>query len=111
MTLEPKVLTRESTDVNDVEQIGLSWLDGDSEILSIVQESILWDRFCASRVGFVEELGDQSCHLLVVPIRNREDNFLVHLVLIWKVGVVDDEGAAETIWVLSFIMGVIPVCS
>lgn len=58
MTFEPDVLACKSTDVDDSEHVRLASLDGDSQVLSIVEESSVWNWLGAGRVGFVDEFGN-----------------------------------------------------
>lgn len=68
VALEPDVLSREGADVDHAEEVRFPGLDGDFEVLRLVEEGRLRHRFCASRVAFVVEGREQDGHLLVVPV-------------------------------------------
>ena len=45
----------------------------------------------------------------MVPVRDRQDELLI--IFVWEVWIADDEGGSKTIWVLSLVVGMIPVTS
>ena len=47
----------------------------------------------------------------MVPVGEREDYLFVVKVFVWGVWVVDDEGTAKTIGILSSRVTVIPICA
>jgi hypothetical protein len=89
--------------------VGLARLNRPSEVLSIIHQGILGNGFSTGGVGLVEKLGDQDLHLLVVPIGEGQNDVLVNLVLVWKVGVLDNKWTPQTIWILTFIVRMVPV--
>lgn len=107
MAFKPDILSRKSADVDHVEKIDLPRLDRDCQILSIIEKCSLRDRFGSSRIGFVDEFWNQNLHLLMVPVRDREDELLI--IFVWEVWIADDEGGSKTIWVLSLVVRMIPV--
>lgn len=109
MTLEPEVLAGKGTNVDDAELVRLARLDGDGEVLRLVHEGGLGHGLGAGRVGLCEELRDQVLHLVVVPVRQGEDELMVNFVLVGEVWVVDDERAAQTVGVLGVGVRVVPI--
>lgn len=45
----------------------------------------------------------------MVPVGQSEDQLIVYLVFIGEVRVIDDERRAEAVWVLGFMVRVVPV--
>lgn len=111
MTLEPNMLTSKSSYIDEMEQIRLARLDGYGKVLGIVHEGTIWNRLRASWVCLIEELWNQDLHFIVVPIRERNSHFSIGLVLVWKIWVGNDKRSSETIWVLSLVVGMIPICA
>ncbi|KAK5629245.1 hypothetical protein RRF57_004959 [Xylaria bambusicola] len=79
MPLEPDVLSRKSSNVGHTEQVRLSRLDRDFQVLGFVEEGGLWHWLCAGWVSFGIEGREQDRHLLVIPVRYGENNFLIVL--------------------------------
>lgn len=109
MALEPDVLAGKGTDVDHTEEVRLAGLDRDREVLGLVPEGGLGNRLRTGGVSLVDEAGEQVLHLVVVPVRHGEDELLIVLAFEWGVWVVDDHRPAETIWVLSHHVAVVPV--
>lgn len=110
MALDPEEMSCEGADVGNVDEIGLLWRDGDFEILGVVHEGGLGDRFCASGILDINELLDELLNGLVIPVGEGEDEFFVIFALIRTAGVVNDDGAPEAFRVLAVVMCVVPVC-
>lgn len=68
-------------------------------------------RFGTGGIGDTEEFCDQTGHLIVVPIRQGQNQFFIKEVGIWIFRVVHDQRASEAIWVLAIYMGMVPVCA
>ena len=109
MALKPDVLTRKSTNVDDVEEIRLPWLNWDGQVLRIIEQRGLRDRLGSSGIGFVDEGRNEGLHLIMIPVRDGKNKFLI--ILVREIWVADDEGCSKTIWVLSLVVGMIPVTS
>lgn len=100
VALEPNVLASKSTHVDHAEEIGLSRLYRDRKVLGIIEENCLWDWFCSCWVGNTNEFRNPNLHFIMIPIRDRENKFLVNPIRIWKVWIRDDEWSSQSIWVL-----------
>lgn len=111
MALEPDILSRERADVNQAEEIRFSRRNGDSEVLRFIKKGSLGYWLRARWVALGVEGGKHDSHLLMVPIRDREDEFFVVQVQEWRVGVVDHQRPSQPVWVLSACVGVVPVCA
>lgn len=111
MALNPEVLAGKGTNVNDSEHVGRVGLDGDSQVLSLIHERRLGYRLSTSRVVLGQESRKKSGHLVMVPVREGQDKFMVNLLSVRELGVVDDEGTAKTIRILRIVVRVVPVCA
>jgi hypothetical protein len=109
MTFDPEVLCGKGSHVDDAKEVGLSWFHRYLQVLGVIHQCCLRDRFCSGGIGNTKELLDETRHLVVVPIRKCEYQLSVNLIGIRILGIVYDERAAKTIWVLAIDMGVIPV--
>jgi hypothetical protein len=102
--LEVEEERREGTNVQDVEEIGLSWLDVVHSRLAIVHDRTIGDwrdrREISSRL---EEFDDVNT-LLVIPVGKRKSVSLVIMSVIRRVPVVDNERATESIRILALIV-------
>lgn len=68
VAFKPHVLTGECTDINHAEKISPARLDGDGQVLGLVEESRLGHGFCSRRVRLAHEELEEAWHLVVVPI-------------------------------------------
>ena len=109
MPLNPKILRRESRHVNNPKQVRLTCLHRNLDILRVVDERGFGDGFGASGVADGEELLVQLGDGFVVPVGEGENYGFIIEVLVRVFGVVDDEGPAKAVWVLAFVVGVVPV--
>lgn len=104
MALEVEEERWESTNVQDVEEIGLSWLDVVHDRLAIVHDRTIGNwrdrREISSRL---EEFDDVDT-LLVIPVRKRKSVSLVIMSMIRRVPVVDNERAAQAIRILALVV-------
>ena len=111
MAFEPEILCSESCHVDNAEHVSLSRLNGNAEILGIVHERSVWHRLCACGIGKAEEAREKTGHLIVVPIREREHNLFIILILVRSIWVADDQGSTKTIRILPGCVRVIPICA
>lgn len=111
VTFEPEVLSSESTNVDYSEHVCLAGLNRDRKVLSVVHQSSLRNRLGTSWIGLIEEFWNPDLHLVMIPVRQRDDNLLINLVGVWEVGIGDDKGSAKTVRILTLIMGMIPIRS
>jgi len=109
MTLKPDVLSSKCSDIHHTEEISLSRLDINGDILCVIEKHCLWDGFSTSRIGFVDEGRNDVLHLFIVPVGDRQDDLFVSLILVWRFRVMDNEGCSKTIWVLSLVVRMVPV--
>lgn len=109
MALEPDVLSRESADIDHAEEIGLPRLDGDCEVLRLVEEGGLGHRLCTGRVAFRIEGREHDGHFLVIPVRDCEDDLFVILAQERRFRVVDYQWSSQPVWVLPSCVRVVPV--
>ena len=68
-------------------------------------------RLCAGRIGDVDEFAQEIVHEIVVPIRKCYDDFFVVEIFEWVFGIMHNQRATKTIWVLAALMAVIPICA
>jgi hypothetical protein len=108
---EPHILAGKGTDVDHTHEVRLARLQCERQIMGVVEQGRLRDRFSSARVLLAHKARDQTRHLVVIPIGYGKDDLFVVLVLVRIVGVMDDEGPSQTIGVLPLIMGMIPICS
>lgn len=111
MALEPEVLTSKGTHVDGSEQVGCFGLDGQGVVHGLVHEGVLRNGLGTGRVGLGHELGNEGLHLLVIPVREGEDELLIVVILEGELLVMDNEGSAQTVGVLSAGVRVVPVGS
>ena len=111
MILEPDVLGSERTHVDQAEEIRLSRLNGDSHVLSVIEQCGLGYGLRAGRISDVDEFGQEIVHEIVVPIRKCYDDFFVVEIFEWVFGVVYYQRASKTIWILASLMAVVPICA
>lgn len=111
MALEPEVLTSEGTHVDGSEQVGRVGLDGQGVVGGLVHEGVLRNGLGTGGVGLCHELGNESLHLLMIPVGEGEDELLVIVILVGELLVMDNEGSAQAVGVLSAGVRVVPVGS
>jgi len=111
MILEPDVLRSERTHVDQAEEIRLSWLNGDSQVLSVVEQCGLRYGLRAGRIGDVDEFVQEIVHEIVVPIGKCYDDFFVIEIFEWVFEIMHNERATKTIWILAALMAVVPICA
>jgi len=111
MILELHVLGSERTHVDQAEEIRLSRLNGDGQVLSVIEQCGLRYGLRTGRIGDVDEFGQEIVHEIVVPIRKCYDDFFVVEIFEWVFGVVNYQRASKTIWILAALMAVVPICA
>lgn len=111
MTLEPEVLAGKGTHVDGSEQVRRVGLDRQGVVGGLVHEGVLRNGLSTGGIGFGHELGNESMHLLVIPVGKSKDELLVILILVGKLLIVDNEGTAQAVGVLSAGVRVVPVGS
>lgn len=111
MAFEPEILPGESSHVDDAEHISLTWLNLDVQILSVIHQGRLGDRLSTSWIGVAYEAGKLTRHLVVIPVRQSQNELFIILVLVWRVRILDDQCTTKAIWILARIMRMIPVGS
>lgn len=111
VSLKPKILTGKCTNVDDAEEVGFAGLNRDSEILGFIHQRSLRHRLRAGGVSLAHEWRDERLHLLMVPIGQGDDDFLIILVLVRVVRIMNNEGTAQAIRILALRVRVVPVCS
>jgi hypothetical protein len=47
----------------------------------------------------------------MVPVRERDCDLLVDLAQIWKIWIAYYEGPSQTVWILSLVVGMVPICT
>jgi hypothetical protein len=47
----------------------------------------------------------------MIPIRKRYNDFFVVEIFVWVFGIMYDKRTSKTIWILTALMGVIPICA
>ncbi len=47
----------------------------------------------------------------MVPVRERDCDLAVDLTQIWKIWVAYYERSSQTVWILSLVMGMVPICT
>lgn len=109
VALEPDVLPGKGANVDHAEEIRLSRLQRDTQVLRVVQQGRVGHRLGAGRVGLAHEAGQQAVHLVVVPVGHSHDDLLVVHVLEGRLRVVDDEGPSQAVGVLAMDVGMVPV--
>lgn len=90
VALDPKVLARKGTNVDQPEQIRLAGLHGHGKMLRVIDQSGLGDGLSASWVALVHELLDENGHLIVIPVREGHDNLLVVLSAVGRVWIMNN---------------------
>ena len=109
VALDPEVLAGKGAHVDDAEKVRLARLNGDGHVLGVIDEGGLGDRLGSGGVGLAQEAGDEVFDLIVVPVRQGEDDLVVSLVLVGEVRVMDDERTTKTVGVLAVVVRMIPV--
>lgn len=109
VTIKDPTMTGESSRADDTDQICRARLDMNRDILCRVdQSSSYWIRstiFSLTSSRLV--LMDYIRHLIVIPVRERDDEFFV--ILIGRVRIANDEWSPEAIRVLTHVVRVPPV--
>lgn len=111
VALEPKILTSKGSDVDDAEHVSLTRLNERGQILSVVHQCSIGNRFSSCGIFDADESLHQIRHQVMIPIRKSQVSLLVILTLVWGVWVVNDEWSSKSIRILSRHMRVIPVCA
>lgn len=73
VALKPYILACKGTNVDHPEHVSPARLDLNAEVLRLVEQCILGDRFSASRIVLADETLEQVWHLVVVPVRHGQD--------------------------------------
>ena len=108
--VEMHVRGREGGHADHAHEVRLARLEGELNVLRVVDQVGVGDRLVAGRVQRRGEVGaEHGGELLVVPVREAEDNLLVVFAGVGGVRVVDDERAAQAVGVLPAHVGVVPV--
>jgi hypothetical protein len=97
--------------VDGTDHMCLSGLDIEFGVLRIVDQSGIWDRNGIWRNTRSVILRNENWRFVVVPVRNRRDDFSVDLAMVRVERVVNNQRPTQTIRVLSAVMAVVPVCS
>lgn len=93
------------------QHVRLARLHRNSQVLRVVDQGGIGDRLGTSWVGDINKRGEQRLHEIMVPVGEGQDNLLVVLVLVWILGIEDDEGSAQAIGILASGVRVEPVGS
>ena len=83
VVLDPEVLPREGTHIYDTKHVSLAGLNRSGQILGVIHQSRIRYRFCTSRVRHTDEALHKTTNLVVIPIRECKDQFLVVLTFVW----------------------------
>ena len=99
--------------VDHVNQICLARLNLDGIILAVIDQACIWDWGLPGLDDIVGHVGSrlvvvQKCgHLFMVPVRESHCHLFVEMV--GEIGIVNDEGSPQTVWVLALSMRVVPI--
>lgn len=107
VVFDPEVLGHEPTGVDQSQKICGVWLDLPRQVSGIVDDQILRNWFGTGRVEQIHKGHVQLIDILVVPLTDLEDHFLV--VFVWEIIVFDNERSPHTVLVLARGMGMVPV--
>jgi hypothetical protein len=111
MPLKPHILRSESAHIDHTDEIRLARLNLDSQVLRVVDQSGLWDRFSPRWVRDANEALEQLLHPVMVPVGESQNNLLIVQILVRVFRIMHDQRATETIWILASLVAVVPVCS
>lgn len=109
MTLEPEILCSECSHIDYAEHVRLARLHVNTQVLGFVHQGRVWNRLSTGWIGIADKPTEQTWHLIMVPIREGQHQFLIVLVFVRRVRVRNDQGPSKSVWILSRIMGVVPV--
>jgi len=88
----------EAGHVDHTDHICLVRLDEEGHILRFSDESRIRHRLGTVCVLFRREIvRNQNWHLLMIPIGQGNDNFVVNLIRVWVFEILDNEGAAQAV--------------
>ena len=112
MRINPDVGLGEGGQRHETEQIRLVRLDREGGLAGrqIVQKSRVRDGFGAIwRLLHAQIFRDEVWHLIVIPVRESQDQLAIDLVRKRSVRIMNDQRAAKPVWVLSAVVGMVPV--
>ena len=113
MALEPYGNTREIGHVDHVNEIRLSWLHLESNVLTVIDQARIGDWRLPRLDGIVVNVGgglvivEECGHVLMIPIREGHCELFVEME--GRIWIVNNERAPQAVWVLTLSVRVVPI--
>ena len=109
VAFKPNILSGERSNVDHADEICSIGFDRNFEVLCLIHQRCVRYWLSSSGVGFAHKGLDQTRHLIMVPVRECQNKLFTILILVGIFWIVDDQGSTESVWILAFIVGMIPV--
>lgn len=109
VTFKPHILRCKSSNINKVQEIGLSRLDVHGEGGGVIDQGCVGHGLSAGRVLVVDEALEQVTKLVVIPVGECNNALFIILTQVGVFRVRNDQSLAESFRVLASGVRVVPV--